>query len=80
MPIIIPLKDNNQRLIALTHNLVFYSRTKHIDIQHHYIRNEVEAKKIELSYIPTDEIIADGFTKTLTYVKLYNFIEQMKMT
>lgn len=36
-PIVIPLKGDNQGSIALAHNLVFHSRTKHIDIQHHYM-------------------------------------------
>ena len=61
--IVIPLKADNQGSIALAHNPVFHSRTKHIDIQHHYIRDEVASKRIELSYIPTDEMIADGLTR-----------------
>ena len=44
--IVIPQKDNNQRLIALTHNLVFHFRTKQIDIQHHYIWDEVASQRI----------------------------------
>lgn len=80
MPIVIPLKSDNQGSIALAHNPVFYFRTKHIDIQYHYIYNEIRTKRIELSYIPTDEIIANGLIKALTNVKFYNFIEQMKMT
>lgn len=80
MPIVIPLKSDNQGSIALVHNPVFYSRTKHIDIQYHYIYNEIRAKRIELSYIPTDEIIANGLIKALTNVKFYNFIKQMNMT
>ena len=43
--IVIPLKGDNQGSIALAHNPVFYSRTKHIDIQHHYIRDEVASQK-----------------------------------
>lgn len=39
--IVILLKGNNQGSIALAYNLVFYSRTKHIDIQYHYIPDEV---------------------------------------
>lgn len=31
------LKDDNQRSIILVHNLVFYTQTKHINIQHYYI-------------------------------------------
>lgn len=79
-PIVIPLKGDNQGLIAMAHNPVFHSKTKHTDIQHHYIRDEVGTKRIELSYIPTDEMIANGLTKALTNVKFYNFIEQMRMT
>lgn len=63
--IVIPLKGDNQGSIALAHNPVFHSRTKHIDIQHHYIRDEVASKRIELSYVPTEQMIADGLTKAL---------------
>lgn len=45
-PVFIPLKGDNQGSIALAHNPVFHSRTKHIDIQHHYIRDEVASKRI----------------------------------
>lgn len=76
---IIPMKDDNQSSIALSHNPVFHSRTKHIDIQHHYIRDEVAANRIELSYVPTNKIITDGLTKALTHVKFHGFIEQMRM-
>lgn len=78
-PIVIPLKGDNQGSIALAHNPVFHSRTKHIDIQHHYICDEVAAQRIQLSYIPTNEMIADGLTKALTHVKFHRFIEQMNM-
>lgn len=72
----IPLKGDNQGSISLAHNPVFHVRTKHIDIQHHYIRDEIAAKRIELSYVPTGEMIADGLTKPLTHVKFHGFIEQ----
>ncbi len=78
--IVVPLKGDNQGSVALAHNPVFHSRTKHIDIQHHYIRNEVEAGRIELSYVPADQMIADGLTKALTRVKFHGFIDQMRMT
>lgn len=45
----IPLKGDNQGSIVLAHNLVFHAWTKHIDIQHHYIRDEIAEGKIELS-------------------------------
>lgn len=75
----IPLKRDNQGSIALAHNPVFHSRTKHIDIQHHYIRDEVAARRIDLTYVPTDEMIADGLTKPLTNAKFHGFLSQMHM-
>lgn len=45
-PIVISLKEDNQDSIALAYNLVFHSKTKHIDIQHHYIYNKVATQKI----------------------------------
>ena len=76
----IPLKGDNQRSIALAHNPVFHARTKHIGIQHHYIRDEVAEGSIELTYVPTDKMVADGLTKPLTHVKFHGFLEQMQMT
>lgn len=73
------MKGDNQSSIALAHNPVFHSRTKHIDIQHHYIGDEVAANRIELSYVPTNEMITDGLAKALTHVKFHGFIEQMRM-
>lgn len=44
--IVIPLKGDNQGSIPLAHNPVFHPRTKHIDIQHHYMRDEVATQRI----------------------------------
>lgn len=78
--ITISLKNDNQGSIVWAHNPVFHARTKNIDIQHNYIRDEVAAQKIKLLYVPTSKMIADGFTKALTYVKFHGFITQIKMT
>ncbi len=76
----ISLKGDNQGSLALAHNPVFHARTKHIDIQHHQIRDEMEARRIELTYVLTGEMIADGLTKALTHVMFHTFVEQMQMT
>lgn len=73
------MKGDNQGSIALAHNPVFHARTKHIDIQHHYIRDEVSAGRINLTYILTSEMIADGLTKPLTHAKFHEFVRQMRM-
>ena len=65
--------------IALANNPVLHSRTKHIDIQHHFIRNEVTEGRIDLKYVPTEHMVADGLTKPLTHVKFFSFIRQLHM-
>ena len=75
----IALKGDNQSAIALANNPVLHSRTKYIDIQHYFIRNEVLEGRIDLTYVPTEDMIADGLTKTLTHVKFFSFIRQLNM-
>jgi hypothetical protein len=42
-----------------------HARTKHIDVRHHFVREAYEEGKIEPRYIPTEEMVADVFTKSL---------------
>jgi hypothetical protein len=56
---------DNQGCIQLAKNPMHHSRTKHIDIQHYFIREKLETEEICLSYCPTEDMIADVFTKTL---------------
>src|SRR5579859_6527020 len=56
---------DNQSAIALAHNPEHHARTKHIDIQYHFVRNCVEDGTTQLEYCPTEDMVADGLTKTL---------------
>lgn len=56
---------DNQGAIALAKNPRFHARTKHIDIQTHYIRDSIATKQVALEYVPTENQIADGLTKPL---------------
>ncbi|GJW33404.1 retrovirus-related pol polyprotein from transposon TNT 1-94 [Tanacetum coccineum] len=51
--------------IALCCNNVQHSRSKHIDIRHHFIREQVEKGVVELYFMTTDYQLADIFTKAL---------------
>ena len=59
------IKEDNQGTIALSRNPKYHARTKHIDIRHHFLRDKVEKSEIELSYCPTEDMIADLLTKPL---------------
>jgi len=56
---------DNQSAIALAHNPEHHARTKHIDIQYHFVRNCVEDGRTRLKYCPTEDMVADGLTKAL---------------
>src|SRR5277367_49418 len=56
---------DNQSAIALAHNLEHHARTKHIDIQYHFVRNCVEDGTTRLEYCPMEDMVADGLTKAL---------------
>ena len=47
-------------------NLVYHERTKHIEIDYHFIREHIESKAIEIAYIPSMIQPADIFTKDLS--------------
>jgi hypothetical protein len=49
-------------------NLEFHARSKHIDVQYHYIRELVQNDTVKLEYIQTLEIAADYLTKPLKRV------------
>ena len=51
--------NNNQGAGQLIKNPIFHSRTKHIDIRHHFIREAYEENQIEPKYLSTEEMTAD---------------------
>ncbi|GJT55249.1 retrovirus-related pol polyprotein from transposon TNT 1-94 [Tanacetum coccineum] len=55
----------NTSAIAILNNLVLHSRTKHIDIRYHFIRDHILKGDIELHFIPTQYQLADIFIKPL---------------
>lgn len=70
---------DNQSAIALASTPVRYQRTKQIDIQHLYIRDEVEEKRSEICYVPTAEMLADGLTEPLYIMDFYAVVKQLGM-
>ena len=61
---------NNQGAIALASNSKFHARTKHIDLRFHFVRSLVKSGTFDIQYCPTEENIADLFTKALPRPRL----------
>jgi hypothetical protein len=66
----IPVYCDNQGAIALASNHKFHARTKHVDLRYHFIRKQVSDGIFDLQYCPTEENIADAFTKALPRPRL----------
>lgn len=56
---------DNKSAIRLVKNPEYHKRTKHIDVRYHFIRKKFEEGFFNLHYVPTEEMIADIFTKAL---------------
>ena len=56
---------DNTSAINVSKNPVQHARTKHIEIRHHFLRDNVEKKLVEMKFIGTSDQIADIFTKAL---------------
>ncbi|KAJ9566539.1 hypothetical protein OSB04_002505 [Centaurea solstitialis] len=59
----IPIYCDSKSAIQITANPVQHSRTKHIDIRYHFIKDHVEKGNIELYFVESDYQLADLFTK-----------------
>jgi transposase InsO family protein len=60
-----PLYCDNQGAIALAKNPEHHNRTKHIDIQYHFIRERVADHSVRLVFVGSEDMIADALTKAL---------------
>jgi len=71
----IPVFCDNTSAINLSKNPIQHSRSKYIEIKHHFIRDHVNKKEIELIFVDTENQLADIFTKPLVEDR-FNFIKE----
>ncbi|GJU59943.1 retrovirus-related pol polyprotein from transposon TNT 1-94, partial [Tanacetum coccineum] len=75
----IPMYCDNKSAIALCCNNVQHSRSKHIDIRFHFIKEHVENGVIELYFVNTEYQLADIFTKALARERIEFLINKLGM-
>ena len=68
-----PILCNNQEATRLIKNPEFHQRTKHIAVRYHFVRHQQLNGNIEVSYVPTENQLADILTKPLPGPR-FNFL------
>ena len=72
--------DNQQTIRLITEEITqLQTKLRHVDIHNHWLRQEVGRKTIQVVYVPSAEMLADGLTKALPKNKWTTFLEQIKL-
>ena len=74
---VVELKVDSKSTLALAKNPVFYERSKHIHIKHHFIRDCSEDGSIKASHIATTDQLAGILTKSLGKSKFQEMRERI---
>ena len=75
----IPSYFENTSAIAIVNNPVRHSKTKHIKIRYHFIRDHVMNGDVELHFVPTEYQLADLLTKPLDETRFNLLISELGM-
>jgi hypothetical protein len=75
----VPLICDNESAIHLADNPVEHSRTKQIDIRHHFLRDHQQRGDIDVCHISTENQLADIFTKPLDEKRLYRLHSELNV-
>jgi hypothetical protein len=75
----VPLLCDNESAIRLADNPIEHSRTKHIDIWHHFLGDHQQRGDIDVCDISTENQLADIFTKPLDEKRFYTLRSKLNV-
>jgi hypothetical protein len=71
---------DNKAAIDMSHNLVQHDQTKHIEVDRHFINENLDSKIISLPFVRSNEWLADMLTKVASSNAFYNSLDKIGMT
>ena len=73
----IPIFCDNTSAISISKNPVMHSKTKHIPIKFHFLREQIMSNVIKMEYVGTKDHLADIFTKPLPKLQFESIKDQL---
>jgi len=75
----IPIFYYSTSAISICHNPIQHSKTKHIDLRYHFIKDHIQDDNIEVHFVPTESQLADIFTKALNEQSFLRILDGLGM-
>lgn len=70
---------DNLSAVMLSHNPVLHNRTKHIELDVHFVREKVISKDLIVQHVPASAQLADSFTKPLSSARFTEMRNKLKV-
>lgn len=71
------LHCDNKAAIDISQNPVQHDRTKHVEVDRHFIKEKLDAKLIDFPFVPTEEQLADVLTKGVSTKVFYDSLDKL---
>jgi hypothetical protein len=79
-PLVASLWCDNLGAMYASANSVFHARTKHIEMDYHFVRERTARKQLDIRFISSKDQLVDGFTKQLYAEKVSNFQHNLNLS